>query len=228
MERRRGNQHAPHRAAAHPASRGRRRGGNSAVPRALPLDGPAQRGAPSQHRAVRGHLGLHALAQQVDSEELLEIVDPLVRALSDIVARYEGYEEKYAGDAIGHSAWCIRAPRQPRRSRSSCHGRAGQPSGRSRGQPMESRWLRLSAGPSSSHRARGCGARHSAQEPPRDPRRCRRGSDLRRSSRPSSPRHPATPRDWHIRASAAAQPRPMNERTRSGVMTKISRGPGRG
>src|SRR3990172_6823840 len=64
MERRRGNQHAPHRAAAHPASRGRRRGGNSAVRRALPLDGPAQRRAPSQHRADigRAHVSTPATA----------------------------------------------------------------------------------------------------------------------------------------------------------------------
>ncbi|MEO7117418.1 MAG: BREX system ATP-binding domain-containing protein, partial [Candidatus Limnocylindrales bacterium] len=44
--------------------------------------------------------GFTALAQRVDTEELLEIIDPLVARLGAIVARFEGTVEKYAGDAI--------------------------------------------------------------------------------------------------------------------------------
>jgi class 3 adenylate cyclase len=44
--------------------------------------------------------GFTALAQRVDTEELLEIVDPIVSRLSSIVGRYDGYVEKFAGDAL--------------------------------------------------------------------------------------------------------------------------------
>ncbi len=44
--------------------------------------------------------GFTALAQRVDTEQLLEIIDPVVARLSSIVGRYEGYVEKFAGDAL--------------------------------------------------------------------------------------------------------------------------------
>ena len=44
--------------------------------------------------------GFTALADRVDTERLLEIIDPVIKALSDVVGRYEGYVEKFAGDAL--------------------------------------------------------------------------------------------------------------------------------
>ena len=56
--------------------------------------------------------GFTALAQRVDTEELLEIIDPLVARLGAVVARYEGTVEKYAGDAYPRR---LRGSRRPRR-----------------------------------------------------------------------------------------------------------------
>jgi class 3 adenylate cyclase/tetratricopeptide (TPR) repeat protein len=44
--------------------------------------------------------GFTALAERFDPEELSEVIDPVVAALSAVVAKYEGYVEKFAGDAI--------------------------------------------------------------------------------------------------------------------------------
>jgi adenylate cyclase len=44
--------------------------------------------------------GFTALAQRVDAEELLEIVDPIVSGLSSIAARNGAFVEKFAGDAL--------------------------------------------------------------------------------------------------------------------------------
>jgi adenylate cyclase len=44
--------------------------------------------------------GFTPLADRLDPEELLEVIDPVVSSLSSIVARYDGYVEKYAGDAL--------------------------------------------------------------------------------------------------------------------------------
>lgn len=44
--------------------------------------------------------GFTRLADRLDPEELLDVIDPLVSALSSIVARYDGYVEKFAGDAL--------------------------------------------------------------------------------------------------------------------------------
>lgn len=44
--------------------------------------------------------GFTALADRLDPEALLEIIDPVVSRLADVVARYGGYVEKYAGDAL--------------------------------------------------------------------------------------------------------------------------------
>ena len=44
--------------------------------------------------------GFTALADRLDPEELIEVIDPVITALSDIVGRYDGYVEKYAGDAL--------------------------------------------------------------------------------------------------------------------------------
>jgi len=44
--------------------------------------------------------GFTPLAARLDPEELLEVIDPVVSALSSIVGRYEGYVEKFAGDAL--------------------------------------------------------------------------------------------------------------------------------
>jgi adenylate cyclase len=44
--------------------------------------------------------GFTALADRLDPEQLLEVIDPVISALSSIVGRYEGYVEKFAGDAL--------------------------------------------------------------------------------------------------------------------------------
>src|SRR5438876_567202 len=44
--------------------------------------------------------GFTSLAERLDPEELSEVIDPVVAALSSIVAHYEGYVEKFAGDAL--------------------------------------------------------------------------------------------------------------------------------
>jgi len=44
--------------------------------------------------------GFTPLADRLDPEELLEIIDPVVSALSSVVGRYEGFVEKFAGDAL--------------------------------------------------------------------------------------------------------------------------------
>jgi class 3 adenylate cyclase/tetratricopeptide (TPR) repeat protein len=44
--------------------------------------------------------GFTALADRLDPEQLLEVIDPVIAGLSSIVGRYEGYVEKFAGDAL--------------------------------------------------------------------------------------------------------------------------------
>ena len=44
--------------------------------------------------------GFTSLADRLDPEQLIEVIDPVVTTLSDIVGRYDGYVEKYAGDAL--------------------------------------------------------------------------------------------------------------------------------
>jgi adenylate cyclase len=44
--------------------------------------------------------GFSELTGRVDTEELLEVIDPVVAALSNVVGRFGGVVEKYAGDAI--------------------------------------------------------------------------------------------------------------------------------
>ncbi|MGI8808961.1 MAG: AAA family ATPase [Acidimicrobiales bacterium] len=44
--------------------------------------------------------GFTPLADRLDPEQLQEVIDPLITMLSDVVARYEGYVDKYAGDAL--------------------------------------------------------------------------------------------------------------------------------
>ena len=44
--------------------------------------------------------GFTSLAERLDPEELLEVIDPVISGLSSIVGRYEGYVEKFAGDAL--------------------------------------------------------------------------------------------------------------------------------
>src|SRR6266508_2917553 len=44
--------------------------------------------------------GFTALADRLDPEELLEVIDPVISALSSVVGRYDGYVEKFAGDAL--------------------------------------------------------------------------------------------------------------------------------
>jgi len=44
--------------------------------------------------------GFTPLASRLDPEELMEVIDPVVSMLSSVVGRYEGYVEKYAGDAL--------------------------------------------------------------------------------------------------------------------------------
>jgi class 3 adenylate cyclase/tetratricopeptide (TPR) repeat protein len=44
--------------------------------------------------------GFSRLTDQVDAEQLVEIIDPVVTALSNVIGRYGGVVEKYAGDAL--------------------------------------------------------------------------------------------------------------------------------
>lgn len=44
--------------------------------------------------------GFTPLADRLDAEELLEVIDPVVSTLSSVVGRYDGFVEKYAGDAL--------------------------------------------------------------------------------------------------------------------------------
>lgn len=44
--------------------------------------------------------GFSELTGRVDAEELLEVIDPVVTALSNVVGRFGGVVEKYAGDAV--------------------------------------------------------------------------------------------------------------------------------
>src|SRR5438105_14423861 len=44
--------------------------------------------------------GFTSLADRLDPEQLLEVIDPVISSLSSIVGRYEGYVEKFAGDAL--------------------------------------------------------------------------------------------------------------------------------
>lgn len=44
--------------------------------------------------------GFTALADQLEPEELLEVIDPVIGSLGSVVKQYEGYIEKFAGDAL--------------------------------------------------------------------------------------------------------------------------------
>lgn len=44
--------------------------------------------------------GFTPLADRLDPEELLEVIDPIIQRLTNIVGRYEGYVDKFAGDAL--------------------------------------------------------------------------------------------------------------------------------
>ena len=44
--------------------------------------------------------GFTPLAARLDPEELMEVIDPVVSMLSSIVGRYDGFVEKFAGDAL--------------------------------------------------------------------------------------------------------------------------------
>ena len=44
--------------------------------------------------------GFTPLAERLDPERLLGVIDPVVTRLANVVARYEGYVEKFAGDAL--------------------------------------------------------------------------------------------------------------------------------
>ena len=44
--------------------------------------------------------GFTSLADRLDPENLLEVIDPVIAALSSVVGRHSGYVEKFAGDAL--------------------------------------------------------------------------------------------------------------------------------
>ena len=44
--------------------------------------------------------GFTALADRLDPEDLVEVIDPVISGLSSVVGRYGGYVEKFAGDAL--------------------------------------------------------------------------------------------------------------------------------
>src|SRR5437762_2657546 len=71
-------------------------------------DGVASHGAggklPEERRLITALFadvsGFTSLADRLDPEQLLEVIDPVISGLSSIVGRYEGYVEKFAGDAL--------------------------------------------------------------------------------------------------------------------------------
>src|SRR5919201_2862670 len=44
--------------------------------------------------------GFTTLADRLEPEELLDVIDPVIAGLSSVVKQYEGYIEKFAGDAL--------------------------------------------------------------------------------------------------------------------------------
>ena len=44
--------------------------------------------------------GFTPMADRLDPEQLMEVIDPIIRRLSSVVDRYEGYVDKFAGDAL--------------------------------------------------------------------------------------------------------------------------------
>ncbi len=44
--------------------------------------------------------GFTGLADRLDPEQLLEVIDPIIESMTNIVGRYEGYVDKFAGDAL--------------------------------------------------------------------------------------------------------------------------------
>src|SRR5438874_8512836 len=44
--------------------------------------------------------GFTSLADRLDPEQLLEVIDPVISGLSSVVGRHGGYVEKFAGDAL--------------------------------------------------------------------------------------------------------------------------------
>ena len=44
--------------------------------------------------------GFTPLAETLDPEQLQEVIDPVIALLADVVARHDGYVDKYAGDAL--------------------------------------------------------------------------------------------------------------------------------
>jgi class 3 adenylate cyclase/tetratricopeptide (TPR) repeat protein len=44
--------------------------------------------------------GFTPMADRLDPEQLMEVIDPILRRLSSVVDRYEGYIDKFAGDAL--------------------------------------------------------------------------------------------------------------------------------
>src|SRR6266550_1192971 len=44
--------------------------------------------------------GFTSLADRLDPEQLLEVIDPVISGLSTVVGKYGGYVEKFAGDAL--------------------------------------------------------------------------------------------------------------------------------
>lgn len=44
--------------------------------------------------------GFTPLADRLDPEQLLEVIDPIIERLTNVVGRYEGYVDKFAGDAL--------------------------------------------------------------------------------------------------------------------------------
>jgi adenylate cyclase len=44
--------------------------------------------------------GFTSLADRLEPEELLEVIDPVISGLSSVVTQFEGYIEKFAGDAL--------------------------------------------------------------------------------------------------------------------------------
>ena len=70
-----------------------------------PLAERLERGALEDERRLVTSLfadlsGFTPLADRLDPEQLQEVIDPLIAMLSDVVARHEGYVDKYAGDAL--------------------------------------------------------------------------------------------------------------------------------
>ena len=114
-------------------------------------------GGPSEERRLVTALfadvsGFTALAERLDAEDLMDVIDPLLARLGAIVAAHEGFVNKYAGDALlavfGAPSAHEDDPERALRASLEMHGAVDALRARL---PEEARGLALRVGVSSGH-----------------------------------------------------------------------------